>query len=99
MMSKISVVQLEKLLRRENPFWDESAYLYYAKQLFQNIDICLEDVILSFIKDGTQKDYRFNEFSIVEIQRLRQCNYLEALLLLNDYIKDPYKGRLRILHR
>ena len=74
-----------------------------AENLIKSLDERLEDTICSYCKDGKEKDFSFthnNEtFSIFEIKAMRNCNYYTAVMLMNEFINDPEKGRLLIMRR
>jgi len=99
MLQKITADQLVQLFRREYPNWAETAWSTYALQLKNNLDERLEDAIVSYAADGTEVDFYQGEFTVMEIRRLRRCGYLEALMLMDEYLKNPVKGRMRIMRR
>ncbi len=99
MLQGISIHELEMLLQREYPHWADSAYPLYANQIKQTMDERLESALSAYAADGTEVDYTHDEFSVLAIRRLRRCSYLEALRLMDTYLKDPRKGRIHIMRR
>lgn len=99
MLKNITLEQLEQLFRREYPHWAESAYPKHAQRAKETMDERLEEAVIAFAQDGTCTDVREGEFSVHGIQRLRHCGFLEALLLMDEYMKDERAGRMRIMRR
>lgn len=91
---------IKTLLLRDHPQWDigyiQKKSLEYAGILVPDLAALLKD----YGKTGQLIDYRHNEFSIFIIQALQgNCSYLDAILLMNEYIVNPAVGRERILRR
>jgi hypothetical protein len=99
MLKNITLEQLEKMLRRENPYWQESAYPMCAQRMKDTMDERLEEAVIAFAQDGTCMDVREGEFSISGIRKLKHCSFLDALFLMDDYMKNARLGRMRIMRR
>ena len=97
MIYSVTQQEMEKLLRREDPLMTDEAVARYAKKYLMEIDRSLEDALEAYIHLGEETNVRAGEFSVKIIQKLRGCQYFQALLLLNGYIKDNETGRSMIL--
>lgn len=97
MIYSVTQEEMEKLLRREDPIMTDEAVARYAQKYLKEIDQSLEGALEAYIHRGEKINVRVGEFSIKIIQKLRGCQYFQALMLLNGYIKDNELGRSMIL--
>ena len=97
-MISIPQSSMEELLRQDHPYWTDQAIEVEAAKLTANLDPRFENPLLKYIK-GKKTDVECGDYSISAICLMRQCSYLEALTLLDEYIKDPAKGKALILRR
>ncbi len=100
MLRSVTPAQLEKLILEEHPMWDKNSVRKIAESYVSNIDERLEDALAAFIKDGTCAEYEYGEFTLYLIRAMRDnCSYLEAVVLMSEYMKDSAEGKAMILAR
>ena len=99
MITSMTHAEMEALLRREYPNRAAEALTDTARKLLAQLDERLAPALRAYWVDGTEEDFYSGEFSILEIRRLRRCGYMDALLLMDGYLKDARMGRLRIMRR
>ena len=99
MITMISQHDMERLIREYDPLMTEDATTRYAQKYIETLDSRFDTALKEFAEKKIETDIREGEFSIRIIRQLKGCGYLQALLLLDDYIKDNRKGRIRILSR
>lgn len=100
MISTITCQELESLLSLENPSWDPQSTQERAKEYLSTLDERLAPSLTALVKEGKKIDYQHGEFSIYLIQALRHnCSFLEAIILMNAYMKDSLNGKALILRR
>lgn len=102
-MIQVDQKQFAQAMMQSYPGMDEQAAQRYAElyqeRLHPTVQRCVESWItgrrienVSYAPEGEEG------FSIRDIMSWRCTNdYLEAMLLLSDYINDPKRGRARIL--
>ena len=98
MNTKLTLQQVAALVHRAHPSWSSEGCEVDARRLLDAAP-ALHEALIAYHRDGTETDCSHGEFSIRTIRALRGCGYLDALLLLDDYIRDPVVGRRRILRR
>ena len=100
MITTITCQELEAFLSRENPAWNPQSIHARAKEYLLTLDEHLAPSLTSLVKEGKKLDYQHGEFSIYLIQALRHnCSFLEAIILMDAYIKDSLNGKALILRR
>ena len=98
MAGKIQKEQLKKEMKENYPFWPEEILEKQAQEYLAGLDERLEDILKEYLDSGKKRDLEEGEFSVLLIQALRHnCPYLEAVRLMNIYLKDPKAGKLQIL--
>ena len=94
---------MKEFINNQNPSYSEEYVESKAKQLIKTLDEKLDEVIYSYCTEGLMKDFCHTNasetFSIFEIKAMRQCNYYEAILLMDEFIKDAKAGRRSIMRR
>ncbi len=100
MTDQLTYSILRELLAKEYPFRAESALDEQAHGIHETLDPHLRELLYLYYKNNETGDYRFHEFTVLKIMALcRPCSYFQAVLLMDEYIRDPAAGRLRILRR
>ncbi len=103
MLKKVDLNTIETFISSQNPSFNEQYVENHAKELIMNLDQRLDDVIYIYCQTAQKKDFSFTQngetFSLLEIMAMRNCNYYEAILLMDGFIKDAKTGRSRILRR
>lgn len=100
MLTRITAKELADELKKEHPSWDERAIAEDAADLAARLDARLEDALIGFLREGKRTDFREGEFSVLMIQAFRgNCPFLEAVELMDAYLKDPVQGKAQILRR
>lgn len=100
MINTITCQELESLLSLENPSWNSQSIHERAKEYLLTLDERLEPSLTALVKEGKKLDFQHGEFSIYLIQALRHnCSFLEAIILMDAYIKDSLNGKALILRR
>lgn len=99
MIYSMTCSDMEALLKREYPHRAPESLEAMAATLLTQLDDQLDASVRAYWTDGTETDFYSGEFSIFEIRRLRHCGYLDALILMDGYLKDARVGRMRIMRR
>lgn len=100
MISTITCQELESLLSLENPSWNSQTIHARANEYLSTLDERLAPCLTAFVKYNEKIDYQHGEFSIYLIQALRHnCSFLEAIFLMDAYMKDALNGKALILRR
>lgn len=98
MLNNISVLDFSQALAEEHPYWDPAAINATAQNYINTWDEQLQDVVEKYISTREILNFKYGEFSILKIKALRcNCGFFEAINLMNEYIRNPKVGRLRIL--
>ena len=99
-MINVSSTELEAKYASAHPSWNSDAIHNIVDEFIRNCDSRLEPVIHSYIKNEQELDFEYGEFSIYFIRALRnKCNFLDAIMLMNEYLHDSFKGKALILKR
>jgi hypothetical protein len=99
MITTVSRHEMEKIIRLEHPYWADEAIRAEACSLLDRLDESFEKLIVNYIKNGVEEDLGFDEFSINQIRSLRRCGYMQAIDLMDHYMKNPASGKAMILRR
>ncbi len=97
-MLHINVKEIESLLKKEHPYWNEEAIHRQATDIVNRLDPCFEEPLLALLRGEKSPDYQYGEYSIWRIRAMRHCCDLDAILLLDTYIKDAKTGKA-LIHR
>ena len=102
-MSEMNASLMKALIVRQYPGWDDAYAQRYADQHLAELDPRLKALLYTYATTGKTSNFSYSHgaetFSVLEIQAMRRCSYLDAVLLLNNYIHDPLSGRARIMRR
>lgn len=100
MLRAISNQELEHLLTLDHPTWSTQAIAQQAAEYRQFLDDRLEAPLRRYLDTGKPQQFQAGEFSLLLIQAMRHgCSYLQAVLLMDAYLKDPCNGKALILRR
>ncbi len=100
MALKVQPDEIAKLIAQAHPRWTDDAVRGHAQAYAETLDARLLDLLRVHIDTGDTPNFRQGEFSVAQIQRLvRGRSYLDALVLMDAYLKDEASGRARILRR
>ena len=100
MLNDISVEDMRQLLASEHPAWKDAAVGKLAEKYTRSLDARLEKVLAHFIQTGERINFRYGEFSLLQIYALREnCSFFTAILMMDAYLKDPVSGKAMILRR
>lgn len=92
--------KLEEKYLSEHPSWDRSALKAQAEDFVMHCDSRLEEVVENYISRDVESDYCQGEFSLFLIRAMRPgCSFLEAVMLMDAYLKDPLHGKALIIRR
>lgn len=99
-MLNIPCAKLESKYAVFHPNWDADAIHNIISKFIKNCDSRLEDILTSYITNEKELDFEYGEFSIYLIRALHNnCSYLDAVMLMNEYLQDSFKGKALILRR
>lgn len=99
-MLNISLADLELKYASFHPSWNTDAIHNIIDKFTKNCDSRLEPIISSYVSNNLESDFEYGEFSIYLIRALRNnCCYLDAVMLMNEYLQDSFKGKALILKR
>lgn len=100
MLRAISNQELEHLLTLDHPTWTTQAITQQAEEYRQFLDDRLEEPLRRYLDTGKPQQFQSGEFSLLLIQALRHgCSFLQAVALMDAYLKDPRNGKALILRR
>lgn len=100
MLHAIANQELEHLLALDHPSWTAEALAQQAEEYRRFLDDRLEEPLRRYLDTGTPQQFQSGEFSLLLIQALRHgCSYLQAVILMDAYLKDPLNGKALILRR
>lgn len=100
MLRAISNQELEHLLILDHPTWTAQAIAQQAEEYRQFLDDRLEEPLRRYLDTGKPQQFQSGEFSLLLIQALRHgCSFLQAVTLMDAYLKDPRNGKALILRR
>lgn len=100
MIKVSSIDKLKEKLRLEHPVWDSNALDNYANELIATCSNELEEVIEKYISSDEETDYSHGEFSIFLIRAMRNnCGFIDAVTLMDAYLKDAFHGKALITRR
>ena len=103
MLKKVTFNDMKEFINKQNPTYSKEYVENTAKELIQTLDEKLDEVIYTYCISGQMKDFHHTNngetFSLYEIKAMRSCNYYEAILLMDGFIKDAKEGRRSIMRR
>lgn len=100
MLHTISNQELEHLLALDHPSWTDQAIAQEAEECRNFLDGRLDAPLRRYLDTGKPQQFQHGEFSLLLIQAMRcGCSYLQAVLLMDAYLKDPRNGKALILRR
>lgn len=92
--------EIARLIAQAHPGWTTEAVQEHACACAKTLDERLLGLLRAHIDTGTTPNFRHGEFSVIQIQRMaRGRSYLDALMLMDAYLKDEASGRALILRR
>lgn len=92
--------EIARLIAQAHPGWTKEAVQEHACACAKTLDERLLGLLRAHIDTGTTPNFRHGEFSVIQIQRMaRGRSYLDALVLMDAYLKDEASGRALILRR
>lgn len=100
MISNLSVDKLTAAFAAENPAWAPEMARQQAEESLLFWDDRLAPVVESYVEQGILSNFSHGEFSVLLIRGLRHnCGFLQAVGLMDAYLKDPLHGKALILRR
>ena len=99
MIRSLSISEMEKILSKEQHFVRNEDLRQRAGELLDSLDSRFDEILSVYSKTGKYTDYSENNISVLSICALRNCGFLEAVILMNEYIKNPEKGLAMIVRR
>ena len=103
-MEKTTQEMLSAVIAAAHPQWDGQYTQRLAGELTASMEPQLIELLRSYHETGKMKNFSHchdgETFSVLEIRALRGGgSYLDAVMLMDAYIKDPAAGRRRIMSR
>ena len=99
MLAQTSVSAMEALLRQEHPGWADEALKGLAWRYVDTLDPRLDAPLARYAATGERTELKAGEFTLLAICALCRCGYVDAVLLMDGYLKDPVQGKAQILRR
>lgn len=96
MLNREEVARLEAEYRRVHPDYDKRAYPKLARKLADSLLPELEPTVREWLRTGREVDFRHGDYSLRDIMELRPALYVDAIEVMNEYIRDPAAGALLI---
>lgn len=97
MITSVNTNQIEAIIKKDHPLWVDEAICSMAEKYISNLDSMLDEPLSHYLNSGVEDDFTYGEFSIKLIQAFRSCSYFDAIVIMNEYIKDPVKGKAKLL--
>ena len=95
-----SITNLEEKILSEHPDWSRNSVKNMANEFIMTCDSRLETVIEDYISKDIQNDFSNGEFTVFLIRAIQHdCGFLDAIMLMDAYLKDPLHGKALILRR
>lgn len=100
MLKTVNQSEIAALMTREHSTWDLNAIQKQAEEYAATMDHRLDPLLRQYLDTGATPNFRYGEFSVIQIQRLRKgTSYFTALTMMDAYLKDMENGRALILRR
>lgn len=100
MLVDITIDEMERLIAQEYPHRDKRAVRKLAEEYVSSFDARLNEPLRKYLRGMPAENFRYKEFSLYQIRHLKKGrSFLTAVVMMNDYIKDPDSGKLLILRR
>lgn len=100
MLNTVKPELLRACLHKEHPEWNMDMLNRQTVMYYRDIHPLLDQPLNFYLISGEKQDFRFGEFSILQIQTIHKGkSYFAALLLMNEYIKDRKLGKSLILRQ
>ena len=100
MISISSPKILENLYASAHPGWTGDAVHAAISDFLCGCDPRLEKTVETYASFGVESDYAHGEFSLSLIRALRRgCSFIDAVMLMSEYLHDPQKGKALILRK
>lgn len=97
MLQNIEVGKLAEAIRQSYKTMNDISSANLAAQIIEGLDESLKDALLAWIEGKEIPDVSHGEYSISKILTCRDSqDYLMAIRMLSDYIKDPIVGKKQI---
>lgn len=97
MLQNINAEKLAEAIRQTYKTMNEVSSVNLAAQIVEGLDQRLESALLAWIDGEEVPDVSYEEYSISKILTCRNSHdYLMAIRMLSDYIKDPIEGKKQI---
>ena len=99
MLTQVSLSEMETMLAKERHYEGRDDLLRAARHLLETLDPRLDNILSIYAKEGRYTDFSEGGMSVITISSLRRCGFLEAVILMDAYLKDPDDGLDRIVRR
>ena len=100
MLKLVSYEEMLSLIKKDHPFWVEEAQKDEAARYISEFDERLDLPLRQYLDTGEEPMFRYEEYSLYRIQNVKKGrSFLEAVRLMNEYIKDKDNGLLLIYRR
>lgn len=97
MINNINVQKFASAIQQTYKTMTEVSSNNLAQNIIENLDERLEVALLAWIEGEDIPDVAYGEYSISKILTCRNSHdYLMAIRMLSDYIKDPVEGKKQI---
>lgn len=99
MLTQVSLSEMETMLAKERYYQCREDRIKDAQHLLETLDSRFDNILSVYAKEGRYTDYDENGMSVITISSLRNCGFLEAVILMNAYLKNPADGLDQIVRR
>lgn len=100
MLVSITIDEMERLIAQDYPHRDKRAVRALAEEYVAGFDPRLDEPLRKYLDGMPAESFRYKDFSLFQIRHLKQGrSFLTAVMMMNEYIKDPDSGKLLILRR
>ena len=98
-LNQTQTTVLVERITKAHPYWTVQSCRDKARQLTAELSPQLRPAMTEWLDTGAQIEYDAGTFSLLKIMGLCDVSYLDALELLDGYLKDPERGSNAIFFR
>ena len=99
MAGSVSVAEVARCLRMEHPLWSFEGSSKEAQRLMAELDESLLDALACYVREGTDQDVTWSDFSVLGLKATMRSSYLEALRVMSVAMTDEDKARAIVTRR
>ena len=96
MLKMTTLQEMEKILKKEYPYAAQDAIARRARMYCAKLDQVYDPLLKRYAKDGYMTDLEEGEYSVFYLMSLKNCGYLQAVVMMNEIRNGDQKAIARI---